>query len=216
MSYNPNPGQNQWPSPNSQGQEQSGTNEQPKYQPPTGYAPPPNYQPSQPPFGYPFSQQPPYNYPSQSPYNYVPSYTATRRATVGQRFIALIIDSVIVNIITSVLLWPLNFSLWRYGVEGHYDLRFGLSGGLNWLILGIYALLSTMYLGNTIGKKIMRLRVVNLDGSRPTINTYVQRYIIGYVVSGVVFTLGFIWALFDPQKQGWHDRIANTYVVKDY
>ncbi|MBI5649101.1 MAG: RDD family protein [Chloroflexi bacterium] len=32
--------------------------------------------------------------------------------------------------------------------------------------------------------------------------------------SGFVFALGFIWILFDTDKQGWHDKIAGTYVVK--
>ncbi len=38
--------------------------------------------------------------------------------------------------------------------------------------------------------------------------------LIGYFVSSIVIWLGFLWILFDANKQGWHDKIAGTYVVK--
>ena len=37
---------------------------------------------------------------------------------------------------------------------------------------------------------------------------------IGFVISCVVFLIGVIWAAFDAQMQGWHDKIAGTYLVK--
>jgi hypothetical protein len=40
----------------------------------------------------------------------------------------------------------------------------------------------------------------------------VLRY-VGYLVSAIVVSLGFIWILFDSKRQGWHDKIAKTYVV---
>jgi hypothetical protein len=40
----------------------------------------------------------------------------------------------------------------------------------------------------------------------------VLRY-VGYLVSGIVMSLGFIWILFDRKRQGWHDKLARTYVV---
>lgn len=38
--------------------------------------------------------------------------------------------------------------------------------------------------------------------------------VIGYYIGGAILLLGFLWALWDPNRQGWHDKLANTYVVK--
>ncbi len=42
----------------------------------------------------------------------------------------------------------------------------------------------------------------------------VLRY-LGYYVSAIPFGLGFLWVAFDPRKQGWHDKIARTVVVRE-
>ena len=34
------------------------------------------------------------------------------------------------------------------------------------------------------------------------------------IVSGLVFGLGYLWMLWDPRKQTWHDKAANTVVVR--
>jgi uncharacterized RDD family membrane protein YckC len=41
----------------------------------------------------------------------------------------------------------------------------------------------------------------------------VLRY-VGFVISIIPLAIGLIWAGFDPRKQGWHDKIAGTYVVR--
>jgi len=41
------------------------------------------------------------------------------------------------------------------------------------------------------------------------------RWFVGTTVSTIFFYLGFIWIAFNRRKQGWHDKIAGTYVVKD-
>ena len=67
--------------------------------------------------------------------------------------------------------------------------------------------------GQTIGSRALNIRVVKTDGSYLD---YVGGFLrfIGWVISGAVLLLGFIWAAFDGHKQGWHDKIAGTYVVK--
>jgi len=69
--------------------------------------------------------------------------------------------------------------------------------------------------GQTIMNKAMNIKVVRVDGSPITVGTGIVRY-IGYIVNDIIFgiPIGFIWAAFDPNKQGWHDKIAGTYVVK--
>jgi len=51
------------------------------------------------------------------------------------------------------------------------------------------------------------------DGSRISFGKAVLRF-LGYLVNGVVFNLGYMWAGWDPEKQGWHDKIAGTFVVR--
>jgi uncharacterized RDD family membrane protein YckC len=37
---------------------------------------------------------------------------------------------------------------------------------------------------------------------------------VGYAISGIALDIGFIWVAFDARKQGWHDKIASTFVVR--
>jgi uncharacterized RDD family membrane protein YckC len=67
--------------------------------------------------------------------------------------------------------------------------------------------------GATPGKMIMGLKVVTVEGGKLTIGKAVLR-IIGYFVSAIIVYLGFLWVIWDKDKQGWHDKIAGTYVVK--
>ena len=67
--------------------------------------------------------------------------------------------------------------------------------------------------GQTIGKKMMKVRIVKEDGTAITYLDAFLRNVIGYLISGAICDLGFIWALFDARKQGWHDKIFKTLVV---
>src|SRR4030088_2411621 len=67
--------------------------------------------------------------------------------------------------------------------------------------------------GQTLGSRALNIRVVKTDGSYLDYVGAFLRY-IGFVVSCVVLLIGVIWAAFDAQKQGWHDKIAGTYVVR--
>jgi uncharacterized RDD family membrane protein YckC len=67
--------------------------------------------------------------------------------------------------------------------------------------------------GQTVGNKLLNIRVIKTDGSDLSIVVALIRY-VGLVVSILVIFIGVIWAAFDPNKQGWHDKIAGTYVIK--
>ena len=67
--------------------------------------------------------------------------------------------------------------------------------------------------GRTPGKMAIKVKVVKTDGSPITFGTAILRW-IGYIISGLPLGLGFFWIAWDSQKQGWHDKIAGTYVVK--
>jgi uncharacterized RDD family membrane protein YckC len=68
--------------------------------------------------------------------------------------------------------------------------------------------------GQSLGKRILKLKVIRLDGSKPDWLTAALRQLLGYPLSGTVFLLGYLWVGWDSQKQGWHDKLARTLVVE--
>jgi uncharacterized RDD family membrane protein YckC len=67
----------------------------------------------------------------------------------------------------------------------------------------------------TPGKRALGLRIVDAEtGGPPAIGRLVLRY-IGYLVAALPLGLGYLWALWDPRRQGWHDKMAGTVVVHD-
>ena len=67
--------------------------------------------------------------------------------------------------------------------------------------------------GVTPGKKVMGLRVIRTDGTMPGILTMLLREWPGKYISGAFGGLGWLWALFDKDRQTWHDKMAGTVVV---
>jgi uncharacterized RDD family membrane protein YckC len=68
--------------------------------------------------------------------------------------------------------------------------------------------------GRTPGKILLGLRVIQASGDPMTPGVAFLRW-VGYLISGSVFCLGFLWVAFDGRKQGWHDKIAATIVIRE-
>ena len=94
----------------------------------------------------------------------------------------------------------------------------GLSPGSDILLQLISALLIILFWASrqaTPGKMLMRLRVIDAEtGGTPPWPRLVTRY-LGYILSSIPLGLGYLWMLWDPRRQCWHDRIARTLVVRD-
>jgi uncharacterized RDD family membrane protein YckC len=67
--------------------------------------------------------------------------------------------------------------------------------------------------GQTIGKRLVGIRIVRLDGRPTGYRTVFLRHCVGYLLSSIVFFLGFVWVIWDAKHQGWHDKIAGTNVI---
>jgi len=65
----------------------------------------------------------------------------------------------------------------------------------------------------TVGGIICQLRIARADGQPLRFVDALIRGLSG-IFSIALFGLGLLWVLRDPERQGWHDRIAGTYVVK--
>jgi uncharacterized RDD family membrane protein YckC len=133
-----------------------------------------------------------------------PAAVSGAKAGFWIRFLAILIDSVIlfvINIIIAAILG--SSSAGRSGIQT-----------LLGLIYYVYFWSSASpWPGQTVGNKLLNIRVIKTDGSDLSIVVALIRY-VGLVVSILVIFIGVIWAAFDPNKQGWHDKIAGTYVVK--
>ena len=78
----------------------------------------------------------------------------------------------------------------------------------------INRVLFTIKFGGGIGKLACGIKVVDEDGNLLKFWPAMFRYMVGYFVSGMLFDLGFLWIFRDPQKQGWHDQVSGTFVVR--
>ena len=67
--------------------------------------------------------------------------------------------------------------------------------------------------GQTPGKKVCRIRVVNADGSQVTYGKATGRF-FGYILSSLILCIGFLMAAWDDEKRALHDRICDTRVIK--
>lgn len=122
-------------------------------------------------------------------------------AGIGERFIAIVIDTIIIGIIGGI--FGVQAGWWGGSIVG-----FVLGAFYQWYFL-------TQQNGQTLGKKLVGIRVVKADGSPITDADAVLRY-IGYMLNSIPILIGlpWLWAAFDKQSQGLQDKIANTYVVK--
>ena len=67
--------------------------------------------------------------------------------------------------------------------------------------------------GQTPGKMILGLRVIQASGDDMTFGAAFLRW-VGTLVSSFFLSLGYLWIAFDGKKQGWHDKIAATLVIR--
>ncbi len=126
-----------------------------------------------------------------------PANASMERAGFWIRMTALALDVIIVAIACAILPF-IDFD--------------GPHKGFLMLLAG-YAALMWKLKGSTIGGFICRLQVVRLDGRAIDWPTAVARA-LGCFLSLVVAGLGFLWIVFDADRQSWHDKIAGTVVVR--
>ena len=86
-------------------------------------------------------------------------------------------------------------------------------GGLFLLIYFLYSIFFLAASGQTVGMMITDLRIVGIEGSRPSIGQLFSRC-FGYLLSVVVFGAGLVWSLFDRKNRCFHDRFSNTSITR--
>lgn len=134
-----------------------------------------------------------------------------KKGSFWDRFSAFIIDQLITLTVVVVLIVSLTIFLRFYGFNiGNYGEVYSNIFGL------IFITYNTLFIwksGQTIGKKLLKLKVVDLDYQPVGFWRALFRESIGKILSGIL-NLGYLWVLIDKRKQSWHDKLAKTLVVK--
>ena len=124
---------------------------------------------------------------------------------------ASIIDSILILIIIAPLLtfiYGEEYWVSEAFIHGTWDVL------LNYLLPAIAIIIFWIYRSATPGKMVLGLTIVDAQtGGKPSTGQFIGRY-LGYYVSMIPLFLGFIWVGIDKRKQGWHDKLAGTMVVK--
>ena len=85
---------------------------------------------------------------------------------------------------------------------------------INYLLPAVVVIVFWVYRSATPGKIILGLHIIDeKTGGKPSTGQFIGRYLC-YYVSIIPLFLGILWVAFDKRKQGWHDKLAGTYVVK--
>jgi uncharacterized RDD family membrane protein YckC len=120
------------------------------------------------------------------------------RANFGQRLGAIIVDGIIIGVVFLVI-----YFINRVLAE------------IVAILLGLayYTYFEGSGSGQTPGKKLLGIRVIDFKagGSVGYGRAFVRQ--LGRILSGALCYLGYLWMLWDKEKQTWHDKIATTVVV---
>ena len=127
------------------------------------------------------------------------------------RTFASIIDSILISIILIPILtsiYGIDYWLTDSWIKGFWDFLF------NYVLPAIAIIIFWSYKSATPGKIVMKLSIVDAKtGGKPSTAQLIIRY-LGYYVSILPLFLGIIWVGIDKRKQGFHDKLAGTVVIK--
>ena len=128
----------------------------------------------------------------------------TNKAGFWLRFFAIFIDGIGVGIVSNIISSLMGADAMSPGASS-----------INTLIGVAYFCYfwSAQGGGQTLGMRVLNIKVIRKDGTALTLTQALIRY-VGLIVSIACLFIGVIWAAFDSNKQGWHDKIAGTYVVR--
>lgn len=136
----------------------------------------------------------------------------------GMRLVSFSIDALslpLIYFVVKFVLWPCYEWLYLIFTE-----RWLFVSRSDWqqvllcaLAFFLYRVIAHANGGQTVGKRVCRVRVVSSGGGCPSFGCALARESV-LAISVAAFGLGLVWMLFDPRKQGWHDIVAGTSVVR--
>lgn len=131
-------------------------------------------------------------------------------ASIKRRALASIIDEILLSFLLIIALWD-SFANAQTTEE---IINLSNNFVMEYIFMKIvYQAFFTMQYGATIGKIVMKIKVVDLKTlSNPNVFSSLNRAIFR-IVSETFFYLGFLWGMLEPAKRTWHDKTAKTLVV---
>lgn len=146
-----------------------------------------------------------------------PSAEALPKAGFWIRFVAAVVDSALVLAAQLALGFALGLATTMItgGLSQQGGFMFGVVTWFPGMLLSmVYYVFFTGYCGQTPGKMAIRVKVIRTDGSEIGYGRAFLREVPGKFLSGLILGIGYLMIGFDAQKQGLHDKIASTYVIK--
>ncbi len=146
-------------------------------------------------------------------------------AGVPIRIVAFLVDWLLMLAVVGSYFWFIEGFRDTAGSYLDPDLRATLAPGEFWIgvtnIFGLSSLVGLVYsVGceaspwmGTIGKRLVGIRVVDEFGERITLTTSIIRN-LAKILSFAALGLGCLAAIWAPAGQGWHDRLARTFVAQ--
>lgn len=128
------------------------------------------------------------------------------------RFVAVLIDSLLVTAVQGICGFFLGLA--GGGMANGEMLLVSVSFMFGSAVSVAYYVFFTGYCGQTPGKMALRIKVIRTDGSEISYGRAFLREAVGKFISALILFIGYLMAAFDSQKQGLHDRMADTYVIK--
>lgn len=140
--------------------------------------------------------------------------TSVRYAGFWIRFVAFVIDAIILNIAFGIITEILGLEGGNVFGADPDEIAFGSATALSLIGQWLYeALMTSSSTQATVGKMALNIKVTDLEGGRITFGRATGRHFAKYV-SAIILLIGFIMAGFTARKQALHDMMAGTYVVK--
>lgn len=146
-----------------------------------------------------------------------PGVRTGRYAGPLTRLLAVMLDSFIVTFGFTLLVAGLVFVIRLFVPEFEVPEGSGTYYGIGLSVWGFFYLwISYAVFGKTLGKMVLGVRVVSSDGRVVLKGSQPFLRVLTYPLSFVVFGIGMLGVIFNPQRQAWHDRFAKTAVVYDW
>jgi uncharacterized RDD family membrane protein YckC len=123
--------------------------------------------------------------------------------------------SIIDTLLLGIVVYPLLTAVYGDAYWGRTDFVHGpMDVLISWVLPAVAVIAFWVARQATPGKMAISARIVDArTGNNPGTGQLLIRY-LGYFVSSIPLGLGLFWVAFDARKQGWHDKMAGTVVVR--
>lgn len=134
-------------------------------------------------------------------------------AGIGQRFGAKILDNIILYVIQTVVNFAFVGSITPGTNQQAAMTAMGLMMAVNFGIAFAYQIFFLHWKGQTPGKMALKIKVVTPEGGSLSWGKAIGRP-FAEILSGCLLAIGYLMAIWDPEKRTLHDRLAGTRVIK--